>query len=102
MLSVEDCLNSLLQHPMEYKSKWGLPLWYECWMMSPSQLHITFTGGRLKKYKRTEYLMEFKTFFGKTFVFMYFHKEFLRLPAMTSEQDIDLLMIQKLQAQRLP
>lgn len=101
--NVYDCILKIMKKPQQYASKWGTALWYKANRLSDTQVLITFTGGRLRKMMRTQYLMEFFPQTNQTLIALRFQKELLGLfglPPMTNPLDIDLCMKQKLNAER--
>lgn len=100
-LSVRVCVQRILEQPWEYECEWGTPLWYECQAVSPSRLLITFTGGQFRKIKRTQYYADFVERNGRTMIMMRFCKELFNSSPFTIPSDIDLFMIQKINAVRI-
>lgn len=99
-LPVTDCMALISQRPFEYECQLGMPLWYDCRALSDTQLLVTFKGGKFRKFMRTQYMVDFRVEGGMTVVTMRFYKEMLGLPPITSLDDIDLFMKQKIQAVR--
>ena len=101
-LTLNECIERIICMPWEFKDpRYSTPLWYKSEMISATRLLITFTGGLHRRPKRTEYTIDFYRKEQQTIVEMYFHKEFLGLPPMTTTQDLDAFMSQKIMAQRL-
>ena len=98
--NVHECITQVTKEPQQYECKWGTELWYKAEKISDTHVLITFTGGQFRKIMRTEYLMEFIPQEHHTLVVLHFLEELFGLPPMTSPLDIDLCMMQKLNAVR--
>ena len=62
---------------------------------------IIFTGGQFRKVKRTQYYADFTEQNGKTVISMRFYKELFNSSPFTIPSDIDLFMMQKINAERI-
>ena len=101
-LPLYDCVDRIVCLPWGFTDpRYSTPLWYKCEMISATQLLITFTGGLHRRSKHTEYRLEFYTKDQRTVIEMYFSKELFGLPAMTTTQDLDTFMSQKIMATRV-
>ena len=98
--SPRECMAQILKAPQQYRCDRGTELLYDAVKISDTQVWITFKGGQFRKIMRTQYLMEFIPREGQTMIVMQFQKELFGFPPMTSTQDIDRCMAQKLEAVR--
>ena len=100
-LALNDCIKRITSLPWEFEDVWtSSSLWYKCQTISPTQLLITFTGGEFRRSRRTKYVMVFSKKEQTTVIEVRFQKEFLGLPPMTSVDEIDAFMTQKIMAKR--
>ena len=99
-MSINYCIESITSSPQIYKCMLGTEMWYECKRVSDTQMLVTFKGGQFHKMCRTQYLMTFVEN-GETTVILKFCKEMFGffLP-MTSSNDIDCFMKEKICAVR--
>lgn len=100
MLPIGDCMDLITRQPWQYQCDLGTPLWYECSVLSPTQLLLTFKGGQFRKAMHTQFFVDFGVEGEMTVVSMRFHKEMFGLPPMTPLRDIDRFMEEKIQAGR--
>ena len=98
--NVYECIIQITKEPQQYECKWGTELWYKAERISDTQVLIIFIGGQFRKMMRTQYLMEFIPQEHRTLVVLHFQKELFGMPPMTPPSDIDLCMMQKLNAVR--
>lgn len=74
------------------------PNFFEVKPLEDGRMLLIFKGKRFGKAIRTQYLMRFADEPGGCVVTLDFHRELLGLPSMTTVQEIDLFMKDKLQA----
>ena len=76
----------------------------EATMLSDSQLYFVYKGRKFAKYRRSEYIMSFATGDSAstgTKITVAFNRELFNLPwPMTSVQELDIFMKEKLSAYR--
>lgn len=100
IMPIADCIASITQTPWEYGDEL-MPLWYNCQVISSTQLLVTFTGGKFHRIIRTQFQISFVQSGVETIAEMRFLHELLGLPPMTTTQEIDLFMHQKIQGIRI-
>ncbi|MBR2890732.1 MAG: hypothetical protein IKC09_10710 [Oscillospiraceae bacterium] len=101
-LAVDVCMLRIEAMPREYFCDWGTALWYQCERITDGKMLVTFTGGQFRKAKNTQYILEFTSQDNGTLVHMRFIKDLFSMSPLTLVTDIDLFMMQKLEARRLP
>ena len=100
-LPVDECIERIIRTPWEFEDVWtGTSLWYNCQIISATRILITFTGGQFRRFRRTEYVVDFTPMNQVTAINVVFQKEIFGLPPMTALQELDAFMTQKLFAQR--
>ena len=97
-LNMQECISRIIEEPQKYKDKNWTELWYEAVKISNTQVLITFKGGQFRKAVRTQYIMEFLSQENNTLISLRFQNELFGCPPMTLPNDIDLCMMQKLDA----
>ena len=102
-LTIPECIDRIISPPWSFRAdpSWiPYDLWYECQMLSPTQLRVSFTGGVFRKRYRANYEMVFSSQEQVTVIEVYCcRRHFWDMHAPT--QDIDAFMSQKIQATRV-
>lgn len=100
--SVNECIERIISAPWTFRvdPSWiPYDLWYECQMLSPEKLMVSFTGGVFRKRYRSNYEMVFSSREQVTVIKLYCcRNHFLDMHAPT--QDIVAFMRQKVHALR--
>lgn len=100
-LPIPECIRKIEQLPWEYECDFGTPLWYRCKIIADTSVLVTFTGGKFRKIKRTQYILDFSSENSMTIVEARFYKELFGMSPMTLATDIDFFMKQKIGAIRI-
>ena len=99
-LPIDTCIARISKEPWVFGDELD-PLWYRCDGSSDCWLLVTFRGGRFRKIRSTQYRITFSQQQTYTVATLEFQSEMWNLPSMTTQEEIDLFMGQKLDAVRM-
>ena len=112
-LSVAECFSRILSEPHVFEStvySQSMVIYagekakernYDCYPISQTELHVTFKGGQYTKFRRTHYVVEFIPENDLTIVFLRCQGEFFGLLPTTPTTEIDCLIREKIQGERI-
>ena len=100
-LFINDCVEIITSTPWEYISRDGVRLWYQCSLISYTELQITFKDGQFIETANTQYIVDLYRKNGFTHITMSPTCQAASGQNQISESSIDCFMKDRIGASRL-